>query len=229
MSNILNKLQSYVFQDASIFLLLCGLDSKIKECNYYTKQLLGFDPVNQSLESVFVDFCHEIEEGKFLREDKNERLLHITTFTGLPQSFYFRFYDLNRQYLILGRSDAYEQENMRREVLDLNNDLHRVSRQLHKQNSELEKLKALNDNFLKITSCDLEVLLGKILDDAGILKQITDNSLSSSQAQILKRIIDNAHSMQDTMRSFLDNVRQNQKKIPRKQPYIMKRRKNEQE
>ncbi|MCF7920374.1 MAG: HAMP domain-containing histidine kinase [Candidatus Cloacimonetes bacterium] len=202
--DMLDILRKYVFTEASLFLLICSSNGRITDSNPYTKQLLGFDPLNYKINDLFLDFTHVVEPRKIFKEIPEDKLFNIKTFTGLPQSLYFRFFDLGSLFLIVGRSDPREQENMRKEIIELNNNLNSLTRQLHKQNSELAKLNKLKDQFLSMAAHDLRNPSGVILNIAEILKENLSAQLTEEDAYLWDRMQKNALFMSQIINDFLD-------------------------
>lgn len=199
-----NKLQYYLFKEASIFLLLTDKSGLVLECNDYTRRLLGIEPVGKKITEIFVNFDPEANLLVLFDETSQEKLLNVNTFTGLPQSLYFRFYNLPHQHLILGRRDAEEQEFMRKEIIELNNELGGLMRQLHKQKSELEKLNKLKDQFLGMAAHDLRKPVGLILNYADFVVEDLAGNVPEEDKGFLQRIRSNALFMRQIIDDFLD-------------------------
>ncbi|MDP8221413.1 MAG: HAMP domain-containing sensor histidine kinase [Candidatus Stygibacter frigidus] len=202
--NLPNILQSYLFREASVFLLLCTSEGKVLETNDHTRRLLGFDPAGSEISEIFVNFDGEKGIRNLLHETEGERLFNVTTFTGLPQSLYFKIYEIHRQILFLGRNDAEEQEFMRKEIVELNNEMSRMARQLHKQKSELEKLNKLKDQFLGMAAHDLRKPVGLIMNYADFLVDDLSENINAEDAEFLARINRNALYMREIINDFLD-------------------------
>lgn len=198
------RIQNYIQNEATVFYLNVNLEGHILEANSFTKHLLGFDLVDKSVHDVFVDFTETIKIEKLAIESNKEVLLNIHTFTGIPQSLYLRFFQNEESILILGRTDHLELENLRKELLTLNNELNDLTRQLHKKNAELTKLNQLKNQFLGMAAHDLR-------KPAGIAKMYTEflieecgDDLSEEHRNFLQRILSSSGSMTQIINDFLD-------------------------
>lgn len=202
--DMLDIIRNYTFGKASVFLLLCGKNGRILDTNTYTKDFLGFDPVYSRIKDVFIDFHNQFDLRKLIKAGNVEQMINIKTFTGLPQTIYINLFDLESNILILGRRDVKEQENLRKDIIDLNNDLNSLTRQLHKQNSELEKLNKLKNQFLGMAAHDLRTPAGVILNFSKFIQEDLESELDEEHKDFLKRIIRSASFMQQIINDFLD-------------------------
>jgi signal transduction histidine kinase len=196
-------LEDYIQSEAAVFLLHCDWDGNVMDANDFTVKMIGFEPAGKNLSEIFLDFTHDMTISELVGE-KSERLFNITTYVGLPQTLYFRFYKLNDGYLILGRHDVLVEEKLRREVLELNNELNSLMRQLHKQNSELEKLNKLKDQFLGMAAHDLRKPVGVILNFAEFLEEELSGVFNAEQAAFMERIKKSSLFMRKIINDFLD-------------------------
>ena len=82
-------------------------------------------------------------------------MLDVTPHTGIPQTFYFRFFDLGPEVLALGHSNSPDEERLRSQVLFLNQSLANLNRQLQQSNAELGRLNEQKTHFVGMAAHDL--------------------------------------------------------------------------
>jgi signal transduction histidine kinase len=138
-----------VQEEGNLLFLLFGKDGGIRDANRYAAHLLGGDLRTRTFRQVFVDSDGALRLADLSADDAAVRALKVATAAGLPETFYFRFFDLGSEVLALGRRDDREQESLHREILSLN--------------EELAKLSEEKNQFLGMAAHDLRNPLGMIL------------------------------------------------------------------
>lgn len=198
-----NILNSYLYRYSSVFYLLCDDQGKIIETNHFTGKLIGYDPTGIEITKVFVDFTQQLDIHK-LADSQEEHLLNVTTLTGLPQSLYFKFYTFDDYVIILGRYDYIQDEQLRKEIITLNNDLNSLTRKLYKQKSQLEKLNRLKDQFLGMAAHDLRKPISIIISYTEFLQEDLEGKLEPEHDTFLKKITQSSFFMSKIINDFLD-------------------------
>ena len=133
-----------------------------------------------------------------------ERLMNVGIAAGLPQSFYFTFKPVNDHILAFGRLDAEELENMRKEVLSLNQELNNLMRELHKKNAQLKQLNEEKNRFLGMAAHDLRKPIGLIITYSEFLLEETENLLGKEHIGFLNTINKSGSFMKRLVDDFLD-------------------------
>ena len=194
-------------EENAVFFLLSDREGKIVDSNQFTRSLLGGDPRGGSLRDVFVDFKRNLNPDAFSREPARERLLNLNTCTGIPQSLYIRFFSIEGHVMMLGRLDIIELENLRKRLLDMNNELNDLTRRLHKQNAELARLNDLKNHFLGMAAHDLRNPAGIVQMLAEILIDEAGSGLGGEHRELLEDILASGRSMSRIINDFLDTAK----------------------
>jgi signal transduction histidine kinase len=194
----------FVRQQAPVFLLLLDRTGTIVETNRYTVDLVGEELRSKTIWDVFLDFSKSIDLSKLTQNPNESQLLNVRTSTGLPQTFYLNFVDLGEEILALGTFDHNELEVMRKSLVEMNNELSSLTRELHKKNAELEKLNQLKNQFLGFAAHDLRKPIGVIMSYIEFLLAETSPVLSGEQRKFLETISSSSVFMKVLVDEFLD-------------------------
>ena len=194
----------FVRQQAPIFLLLLDRTGTIIETNRYTLDLVGKELHSKTIWDVFLDFSQSIDLSKLTQSPDEIQLLNVRTSTGLPQTFYINFVDLGKSILALGKFDHNELEVMRKGLVEINNELSSLTRELHKKNAELEKLNQLKNQFLGFAAHDLRKPIGAIMSYSEFLLAETATVLSDEHQRFLQTISSSSVFMKVLVDEFLD-------------------------
>ncbi|MGD2088869.1 MAG: hypothetical protein PVH61_22000 [Candidatus Aminicenantes bacterium] len=183
-----NSLESviseYFYQEASIFFLLFDKNGEILKSNRYTQEISGTDICGKRITEVFLNLSPSMDPVDFVTEPGRVRLLNVNTFTGLPQTFYFRFFPLGNQIAALGKYDIKEMESLRKKLIAMNHDLNNLTRQLQKVNAELRIAREeLEKRVLERTE-ELSTANIKLLQE-NRERQQAEKSLRKSQEELL--------------------------------------------
>ncbi|MBN1939237.1 MAG: PAS domain-containing sensor histidine kinase [Candidatus Aminicenantes bacterium] len=197
-------LLDFIVGEAPVFLLRVDPRGNILEASRYAASLTGRDLAGSPIGSVFLDFTTPEDVLTAGAGEKGTIRLNVNTKSGLPQSLLFRFIALPGETLILGRPDAMELEDMRRQLVALNNELSALTRSLHKSNAQLARLNALKNQFLGMAAHDLRRPVGVILSYAEFLSEEAGSRLDGEQAGFLDKILAAADSMKAIINDFLD-------------------------
>lgn len=203
-STIETLLHRYVQKNASVFFLATDSAGTVIDSNPFTTDLLGFDPVSSSINDVFVDFARQVDLASFKQDPHEERLLNVNTFTGVPQSLMLRFQEIDEKIFILGRLDFMEYEYLRKQMMELNNELSNTTRELQKKRAELEKLNRLKNQFLGMAAHDLNKSISIVQMFSQFLIEETGYELSYIHRDFLNRILHTSKSMKSIIDDFLD-------------------------
>lgn len=196
-----SALARFVQQDASLLMLVLDRDEQIRQANAYAEKLTGKKLAGLPFADLLVDFTtgFSLEQALHSREPL---LLNMTSATGLPQTFYFRFMDLGGDILVLGELNSLEVEQLRQSLVQLNNDFSNLNRELQKGNAELVKLNELKNQLLGMAAHDLRNPIGAIQNLSSFLLEETGKALNPMHLQFLNLI----HSSSSFMLSLLDDL-----------------------
>jgi len=184
----MNKiLFDYLTHQASVIFIVSDKKGKIVQSNQYSKNLLGEDLNEKNLKDIFLDFSDSdnlIE--KLQAKQQTDFILNINTQdNNLPETFSFRIYFEDEQLYIFGELDKEELGHLKTELLDTNNELSNLTRELHKKNAELKKLNDLKDHFMSVAAHDLRNPVSNIIRLSEFLLDELKDHLSSQQYQFL--------------------------------------------
>lgn len=194
----------YLQEFGATLYLLIDQDGTILETNRFTCSLLGRDITGEPYSKVLIDFSNTLLPFDMAREKQGPHLVNVMACSGLPQTFYCMFYNLDQKVLALGSTDFAEQETLRREIIVLNQDLNNLARQLQKNNSELTRLDCLKNQFLGMASHDLRKPLGAVMAYSETLLDELDQALSEEHKKFLTVIMASSEFMRRLIDNFLD-------------------------
>ncbi len=195
-------LNNYLAEHAAIILMTLDVDGRIQQANRFTHNLVGKDVTGRLLSEVIVDFTGSFDLQNALQQEDEQHLFNVNSHSGLPQTFYFRFMEQNGKILAVGELNHLETEELRRNLVQLNNEFSNLNRELQKKNIELTKLNELKNHFLGMAAHDLRNPLGAIRNLSEFLLEEARDSLSDEYIQFLELI----HTSSNFMLSLLDQL-----------------------
>lgn len=123
---------------------------------------------------------------------------------ALPKSYHFTFRKTADSILVFGKEDVEELDLLRSELFCSNQELHNLTRTLHKKNAQLAHLNATKNQFLGMAAHDLRKPISVILSYAEFLLDEAQEQLDEEQLNFLSRIERSAYSMKRLVDDFLD-------------------------
>lgn len=159
------------YLDAQAALIVFGFDKqeRLVYANRHACEVLGSDPLGRASDEVFLDFRGVFSLTRAAREQASSQLLNIASSSGLPQTYYFSFFEYSDGILAIGQIDSRELDLLRKELVDTNNELNNLTRELHKKSSELARLNDLKNHFLGMAAHDLRNPLAVIMGYSEIM------------------------------------------------------------
>ena len=203
-SAVLGAAHHYFEKKAPVLYFVISTDGKIVAANQYANDLAGRPLIGQKIQDLIVDFTGKFDLTALINDHSNEHLLNIETASGLPQSFYFSFSKVKDHVLLFGRLDAAEIENMRKELLSLNQELNNLMRQVHKKNAQLQRLNEDKNQFLGMAAHDLRKPIGLVIAYSDFLIEEARKVLNSEQIGFLNTISSSCSYMKQLVDDFLD-------------------------
>jgi len=197
---VLHEVCAYFDEKAPVLFFKLSPSGVILEANAHATALAGRPLAGEQFQNLIVNFTGELDISAFSEASGPERLFHIHTRSGLPQSFYFSFKPVSDYILVFGRLDTQEIEAMRKEVVSLNQELNNLMRQLHQKNAQLSRLNQEKNQFLGMAAHDLRKPIGLIIayseflieEAAGLLGKEHQGFLNTinSSCTFMKRLVD---------------------------------------
>ncbi len=181
-------LARYCTEQAPILVLIMDRDGTVGECNAYVHELLAIPDHPIHFSDLVLQFGARFELERVIMEPDTRHLLNVTTRSGLPQSFYFRFAPIGESIVVIGDIDVNETENLRRSFVELNTTLSTTNRELQKSKAELAKLNEVKNHFLGMAAHDLRNPVGSILHLCKFVLDSDDGSLSSENREFVSMI-----------------------------------------
>jgi signal transduction histidine kinase len=194
----------YLCEEASIVLLVFDRSGRVCQANDYAEQLFGPDLVGRAYSKLFVDFDKSLQFDELISDSQRLQRLDVAPRRGMPQTLLFRFFDLGRTVLALGRPNATEEEHLRNLVLSMNQELANINRELHKSNAELARLNEQKTQFVGMAAHDLRSPLSTITLAAECLRIHAADSFDEDSLDFLSRIESVCESARGLIDSFLD-------------------------
>ncbi|MFZ5830238.1 MAG: ATP-binding protein [Planctomycetota bacterium] len=212
-------LARYVYEDAPVLMLVFDRAGEVVEANRFAEALLRAPVCGRKLGEVFVDFEGSLTLERLLQGGGEPRGLDVNTFTRLPQTYYFRFFEFGDRVLTLGRLDWLEQERLRSEILSLNAELNTLTRELHKNNAELTRLNELKSQFLGIAAHDLRKPLHVVVLASECLSMGAQRMEPERLQRFVGMIADSCEAMKRLIDDYLDvaMIESGQLRLDRKQ------------
>ncbi len=198
------EITAYFKDRAPVLFFLLSDGGNIVETNQYAQTLTGRHLIGEKIRDVMVDFTDSFHLPALINDPSKEHLLHIGTASGLPQSFYFSFKKVKNQIVMFGRLDAEELENMRKELVSLNQKLNNLMRELHQTNAQLKRLNEEKNRFLGMAAHDLRKPISLIISYSEFLIESAENRLDAEHIGFLNTINTSSMFMKQLVDDFLD-------------------------
>jgi signal transduction histidine kinase len=190
-------------QSQDLFFILSG-DGRILDANESARSLTGCRKNDTAFSDLVVDFAGTFHLSDLVQALEGPHLLSIKTAAGLPQSYDFYFVQVHHLILAFGRLDAWEMEQLQKQMLSLNQELNNLTRRLHKQNAELARLNQEKNQFLGMAAHDLRKPIGLILTYSEFLQDEAAQDLDTEHQAFLSTIHHTSLFMKNLVDDFLD-------------------------
>jgi signal transduction histidine kinase len=154
--------------------------------------------------SLIIDFNNAFNIDSLLLKPDKAHLINLNIKQGLPRTYYFHFSMIDGKILAIGQQDPEEGEKLRTSLLDLNNELNNLTRQLNKKNAALEKLDDQKNQFFGMAAHDIRHPLSVISMFSEFLAIEAKSKLTDEQNGFISDIQQAAESMEQILNDFLD-------------------------
>jgi len=207
MGTVEDHLLNYLNTQASIILIQTNEEGIIKHVNNYTEKLAGKSLQGISVCSFFVSFNAKLNLEDILEGKLQNTRLNVNTHRNIPETFYFSSFKTPESVLLIGETNSEETDEMRQNILHLNNELNNIARDLQKKNIKLEQLNELKNQFLGIAAHDLRNPISTIIMLSDFLMDSEDHELSEELCKILEVINKSSEFMLRLLEELLDVVK----------------------
>jgi len=199
-----HQLFDYMIHESSTLCLLIDKEGVILQSNSFADKLSGQKLTGLPITDLFLHFNRAPEISEYLSPPGEKILVNVITKAELPSTYYFIFYDLGSSVLAIGEADNLDSDKLRKNLLELNQDLHNLSRELQKKTIELTKLNELKNQFLGIAAHDLRNPLNIIMGFNDFLNQDLENQLCDRHTMMFAEIQKSSRFMLQLIDNLLD-------------------------
>jgi signal transduction histidine kinase len=174
----------------------------ITDANPAAKSLLPKNLLGRPMKEIVVDFTGSIDLEHLAANVDIAHALSVSTASGNPETYDFRFYPVEQGWLAFGGLDLNAESKLRNEVLQLNRELGNTTRALHVANRDLRTVNDLKDLFLGMAAHDLRNPLGVLLAYNQMVFE--EAELNEEHQRYLGTCLRVAEQMRDLINNFLD-------------------------
>lgn len=203
-ADINEPLFHYLLHDASIIYLIIDKNGTIIQSNEFADRLTGKQLTGMHFSEIFIKFGQPITISDYLNLSKGKTLVNVNTISTLPESYYFKFYDLDSSVLALGESNSHDIDLLKKSLLELNQEQSNLGRELQKKNAEMKKLNELKNQFLGIAAHDLRNPIGIIMGYSDFLLEEIQDYISPDHTKMLTAIKSSSEFMLHLLNELLD-------------------------
>lgn len=177
----------FIQKKATIIFIEFDKKGDIVAYNKYAEKMIGKNILAKNYKAVFIDFNNQISFDDLISSTA-ELQMSINTATGEPETFAFCFYQSNQNFIAIGQLNNNDYISLRKQMLELNNELNTLNRELFKQKAELEKLNKLKSQFMGAAVHDLRNPVGNMMSVSQLLTKRLKDSISEKNLKFLQSI-----------------------------------------
>ena len=201
---MLPAMRTYLWETAPVLALFLDANLCVVEVNAQASRVLCPTVLGRPLVEQFVFLPPALDLPALIRQGGAATRLTISTAAGVPETVDFQFFPAGAGTLVLGSFDLQEQQELRREVLALNQEANNLGRQLAQANAELRELNQLKNQFLGMAAHDLRAPAGLIITYSEFLLDEAGKTLSEEHREFLRVCLSSALGMKRLIENFLD-------------------------
>jgi signal transduction histidine kinase len=194
----------YLANNASVIIITVDKGGTILQSNSFAALITGKNLEGLNVNDIFISFNKPFNISDYISDPPKKTLVNISNESQMPGTWYFEFYDMGSSVLAIGEANNVEIELLRKNMLELNQELNNLSRELQKSNAELKKLNVLKNQFLGIATHDLRNPLGIIMGYCDYLLEDLETSLTADQLMMLKSMMRSGEFMLRLINDLLD-------------------------
>jgi signal transduction histidine kinase len=198
------NLVRFVDHDSTIICLTFNKEGIILDSNNFAESLFGKSLNGIPLTDFFIDFGSSGISPFISCVPSQLHMINLNTTSGLPETFYFRFYNQGNTVLALGEINNKEIGLLKKNLVELNMELNNLTRDLHKRNAELNNLNELKNELLGIAAHDLRNPISIIMGYCDFLMDELKDGIPSQLFQMLIRMHGSCEFMFHLLNDMLD-------------------------
>ncbi len=143
--------ERFLEQTSTAWMIRVSPAGIIISANAHSEALVGEPLAGKPWDAILLKFGSPLTFAEWLSDPARPRLLNVHTAGGLPQTLSVTVEEEDGDLVLFGEVDAAEQAQMAREVLELNHELHTLSREVARRNADLARSLAEKEGLLKET------------------------------------------------------------------------------
>lgn len=195
----------FLAEECQIILLEISRDLTILDCSDFCIKLAKHNPVGKKLDFILIGNIGLPELDKMSEDFKTFHLININLpEEDLPLSFYFFVKKWGEKFILLGQESYDENNQLKNDILGLNNQLNNMTRELNKKNKDLKKMNELKNQFLGIAAHDLRNPIGVISTFSNFLLDDAKENLNNEQLGVIEKMRDSSTFMLNLLDDLLD-------------------------
>ena len=203
-SDIKERLIHYLSHDASIIFLMIAKDGTVLQSNVFADRLAGKQLTGMHYSEIFINFGTTYTISDYLKYSGEKTMIHINTISTVPETYYFKLYDIGSSVLAFGELNSSDTHLLQKNLLEFNQELSNLTREIQKKNAEMLKLIEFKNRFLGMAAHDLRTPIGTIMGFSDILLGEAAEKLSTIQTRMLTAIQSSSKFMLHLLNDLLD-------------------------
>ncbi|MBM9520916.1 sensor domain-containing diguanylate cyclase [Desulforhopalus vacuolatus] len=141
----------YLSLKVPVVCMLLDPTGKITRINRFARTLFGSDIVGRSFKDILLDFSGEFDLETMQAAWQDGYMQSVNTLDGHPRTFIFHCYKGEKELLLFGHEDSEEQATLSLALVEANQELSNLTRELNAKNRELKRA---GDKILELTRKD---------------------------------------------------------------------------
>ncbi|MBF0548415.1 MAG: HAMP domain-containing histidine kinase [Candidatus Riflebacteria bacterium] len=202
-----HPIYDFLYKEAALLFLVLDPEGNVIEANNYAKDIVGSDLLSAKppFKKILLGFSTDLPPlAELIRGGSVPRMLSLATSRGKTQTYYFQFYEKEDRIYAFGQINHLEMETLTENLVEANNEINNLSRELHKTNAHLTKLNDQKNHFLGMAAHDLRNPLCVILQLSDFLYTQAESLLDAKQLKMLASIRNASKFMSQLINNFLD-------------------------
>lgn len=140
--NHFKKLSYYLDHIATVLYLAMDQQGTICHINRFAARIIGEKVIGKGFDQAIVDYSQQFDLSAAIVDPDKVHLLNFETLSGVTQTYHFHFFKADMEILALGHLDVHEIESLSQELINANQELNNLTRQLNLKNLELKRANA---------------------------------------------------------------------------------------
>ena len=188
------ELGRFLLEKVILLVFVTDRGGTIVHTNLYAESLCGRPLAGCHLSEVIVDFSGNFSLDAALNESA-PKMWGVTTASGLPQTFHFRFLDQGSRLVAVGEYNYRDSSLLEARLIQLSQEVSNTNRELQKKTAELRRLDEMKNRWIGIAAHDLRGPIGAIHSFSEELCQDATTVRSPDESEILSAIRDSSGFM----------------------------------